>query len=57
MTMDLVICGLVQPPTPPKRHQVRDALLMSQWLRQEDLPSPRYLLYTCPSARPTTPKD
>jgi hypothetical protein len=33
------ICGLVQPPAPPQRHQIRDAPPAPQWSRQGHLPA------------------
>ena len=33
------ICGLVQPPAPPQRHQIRDAPPASQWSSQGNLPA------------------
>lgn len=51
--MGLVICGLVQPPAPPQRDQVRDASAASQWSGRGDLPSPRCRLRTGPPAKST----
>lgn len=51
--MGLVVCGLVQPPAPPQRHQVRDAPTASQWSGRGDLPSPGCRLRTSAPAKPT----
>jgi len=51
--MGLVICGLVQPMSPPHRRQDRDPPTASQWSGRGDLPSPRCRLRTGPSATPT----
>ena len=33
------ICGLVQPPAPPQRYQIRDAPPAPQWIRHGYLPA------------------
>ena len=37
--MGVCICGLVQPPAPPQRDQIRDAPPAPQWSRQGHLPA------------------
>jgi hypothetical protein len=34
-----VVCGLVQPPAPPQRDQIRDAPPAPQWIRRGNLPA------------------
>ena len=49
-----VICGLVQPPAPPQRDQIRNSCAATQWPRRGDLPPPRCRLRTGTSASSTT---
>ena len=37
--MGVRICGLVKPPAPPQRDQIRDAPPAPQWSRQGHLPA------------------
>jgi hypothetical protein len=39
LRMGSCICGLVQPPAPPQRHQVRDAASAPQRIRKGNLPA------------------
>ena len=48
-----LVCGLVQPPAPPQRHQVRHTPRASQRSSRGVLPSPRCRLRTGPSAQST----
>ena len=51
--MGVVICGLVQPPAPPQRYQVRDAPPAPQRRCCGDLPSTRCHLRASAPAKPT----
>ena len=48
-----IVCGLVQPPAPPQRHQVRHAPPASQRSGRGDLPSPSCRLRAGPRAQST----
>ena len=50
LPMGGVICGLVQPPAPPQRDQVRDSYAAPQWPSRGDLSSPRCRLRRSTSA-------
>jgi hypothetical protein len=51
--MSVCICGLVQPPAPPQRDQIRDAPPASQWSCLGHLPARAEVYEPARQANPT----